>query len=155
VDKVAGAVVAGGTGRVPEILGVVMGVAFADVATELAVVLEESLHLYLFPTPEPEQLERFIHRREEDRMISESVILSMGGEDRLHVPEKPDLLTYVPETIGFNLPAYLAPLIQAGFEAGFDHLHFSTGCIFMGMEDSQQLLIIFLVFRGHSFVRKV
>jgi len=140
---------------VPEIFGVVMGVAFADIATELAVVLEEPVHLYLFPTPEPHQLERFIHRREKDRMISERVVLSVGGEGRLHFPEEPDLVNYVPETIGFNLFTYLAPLIQAGFEAGFYHFHFCTGCIFMGVEDSQQLLIIFLKFRRHSFARKV
>jgi len=88
-------------------------------------------------------------------MISESVILSVGGEGRLHFPEKPDLLTHVPETIGFNPFTYLAPLIQAGFKAGFYPFHFSSGCIFMGMEDSQQLLIIFLKFRRHSFARKV
>jgi hypothetical protein len=86
-------------------------------------------------------------------MISESVILNVGGKHRLHISEKSYLLTYVPETVGFHLFTYLAPMIQAGFEAGLDPFHFSTGCIFMGMEDSQQLVIIFLKFRRHSFVR--
>jgi hypothetical protein len=67
-------------------------------------------------------------------MISESIILNVGGECRLYLPEKPDLIPYIPETIAFNPFANLTPLIQAGLETPLDHFHFSTGSIFMGME---------------------
>jgi len=122
--------------RTPKIFGIPVGMTCADVAAELAVVIEETLHFPFFPSPEPFQLEDIVHRSEQERMIPEGVILDERGKGGLYVPEETDLIAHIREPIGLDLFAYLSPSIEAGFETDFDHLHFSTRSLFMGMESS-------------------
>jgi hypothetical protein len=82
-------------------------------------------------------------------VIPEGVVFDIGCKGGFHFSEEANLLADIPEVFSLYQFAHLAPLIQAGFETGFYHFHFGTVSSFMGMEGSQQLLVIFLKCRQH------